>query len=158
MATRRERLSSAFTKITSKLNALKSEIGITTSLSTTDKSSLVAAINETLGVAQAAANTGGAVIDDSVTNLVNAWSSTKINSEITSAITNALEGEDLSDLADAIANLQLTDAGLVSANTAQSFTAAQQLQARQNIDAASATEVGNTDYDFEADIDSALSF
>ena len=97
-------------------------------------------------------------INDSATNLTQAWSSTKISSEITSAIAAALEGEDLSDLATAIANLQVTDQGLVSASASQSFNGTQQTQARTNIDAASATEVGNTDYDFEADIDAALTF
>ncbi|MEO0573034.1 MAG: hypothetical protein AAF039_15105 [Bacteroidota bacterium] len=157
MATREQRIRDANAKITTKLNTLKSEIGNVPGLSTTDKTSLVAAINETLGVAQAAAG-GGVSINDSVTNLTQAWSSTKISSEITTAITAALEGEDLSDLADAISNLAVTDAGLVSALNTQSFTAPQQAQARTNIDAAHATEVGDTDYDFEADIDSALTF
>ncbi len=156
MATREARLSSAFAKIVLKLNALKSQAGDLTGLSTTDKTSLVAAINEVKGIADAAAG-GGVSINDSVTNTVNAWSSSKISAEITSAITAALEGEDLSDLAAAIAALTAADANLISV-LSQTFTAPQQTQARANIDAASATEVGDTDRDFEADIDSALTF
>lgn len=157
MATREQRIRDANSKITTKLNTLKSEIGSIPGLSTTDKTSLVAAINETLGVAQAAAG-GGVTINDAVINLTQAWSSTKIDAEFTSRIAALLEGQDLSDLADAIAALQVTDQGLVSVTSSQSFTAPQQAQGRTNIGAASATEVGDTDYDFEADIDSALTF
>lgn len=158
MATRVERIGAANLKITAKLNQLKSEIGAMSGLSTADKSSLVAAINEVRGVALAAQSSGGAAIDDNTTSTLTTWSSTKVNSEILAKIATALEGEDLSDLAQEIADLQLADAGLVSTSNPQSFTNPQQAQARENISAADSVEVGDTDYDFEADIDAALTF
>ena len=156
MATRQVRLSNAFAKVVAKLNLLKTEIGSLPGLSTTDKSNIVAAINEVKAIADAAAG-GGATINDTVTNTTTVWSGSKINTEITSAIATALEGEDLSDLATAIANLQATDLNLVSV-ISQSFNLTQQAQARANIDAAHATEVGDTDYNFDADIDAAITF
>ncbi|MEO0900769.1 MAG: hypothetical protein AAFY00_01695 [Bacteroidota bacterium] len=156
MATRQARLSNAFAKLVAKLNLLKTEIGSLPGLSTTDKSNLVAAINEVKAIADGAAG-GGASINDAVTNTVEAWSGSKVNNEIASAIAAALEGEDLSDLAQEIATLQATDMDLVSV-LPQAFAPPQQEQARANIDAAHATEVGNTDYDFDADIDAAITF
>lgn len=156
MATRRERISDSNLLLVSKMNLLKTLIGDLGALSTTNTSNLVAAINEVLGIANSGA--GAVQINDAVTNLTETWSSTKISTEITTAVTNALEGEDLSDIADQIASLIQADNGLVSATAPQSFTPAQIAQAQSNIDSASATQVGNTDYDFVAEINSNLSF
>lgn len=156
MATRRERISEANLQLVAKLNQLKTLQGDLTALSTTNTANLVAAINEVLGVAQSAAS--ASEINDAVTALNSTWSSTKITAEITAAITAALEGEDLSDIADAIVALAQADNGLVSAVAAQSFTAGQIAQAQSNINAADATEVGDTDYDFLSEINSNLSF
>lgn len=155
MATRRERISAANLQLVAKLNQLKTLQGDLTALSTTNQANLVAAINEVLGVAQSG---GASEINDAVTALNSTWSSTKINSEISAAVTAALEGEDLSDIADAIVALAQADNGLVSATQAQAFTAPQIAQAQSNIDAASATEVGDTDYDFLAEVNANLSF
>ena len=151
-----EEISAANLRIVSKLNLLKTQIGDLGSLSTTNQSSLVSAINEVSGVAQS--SSGGVSLNDAVTNLTQTWSSNKISSEITLAITTALEGEDLSDLADSIQALVAADNGLVSATSPQSFTDAERVQARTNIDAADATEVGDTSHDFVAEIDSNLAF
>lgn len=156
MATRRERISESNLLLVSKMNLLKTLIGDLNALSTTNSSNLVASINEVLGIANSGANS--VQINDAVANLTETWSSTKISTEIATAVTNALEGEDLSDIADQIASLIQADNGLVSATAPQSFTPAQIAQAQSNIDSASATEVGDTDYDFVAEINSNLSF
>lgn len=155
MSTRRERVSEANLQVVAKLNLLKSLQGDLAGLSTTNTANLVAAINEVLVLAS---SPSGAQINDSVTNLTEVWSSTKVSTEIAAGISNALEGEDLSDLAADILSLTQADNGLVSADTAQAFTEAQKTQARSNIDAASATEVGDTDYNFLAEVNANLTF
>lgn len=108
-----------------------------TTLSTTQKDTIVQAINE-------------------LKNLITQeWADRA--SAINTAIANALEGEDLSDLADAVAGLAQTDNGLVSAVVSQAFSEAQKIQARANIGWASqedldtlTTNVGNTEQDLVA--------
>jgi len=155
----------AFELVANKLNELKSGIGDLSTLSTTaktsavaainelsatltaasgdlsslntnDQTSVVAALNEVLAVANAAAD-----IDDGAPAADKVWSSNKTAAEIASAVAALAEGQDLSDLADAIAALQAADMGLVSADAAQSFTATQQAQARANIGAGSLQDV-----------------
>jgi len=157
MATRRERISAAFLRVTAKLNDLFSTIGTLSSLSTTNKSSVVAAINEVKSIADVAIG-GGVSINDTVTVTTSTWSSQKIKNEITADIAGALEGEDLSDLASQVTANAQADAGFVSVAAAQSFSAVQQTQGRTNLNAANGIEVGDTDHDFVAEINSALSF
>lgn len=157
MATRRERISLGFARIVAKLNDLFSNIGDLTALSTTNKSSTVAAINEVKALADAAAG-GGVSINDTAQSATETWSSNKIKSEITQDIAGALEGEDISDLSAQVAANAAADAGFVSVSAPQSFDAAQQTQGRTNLNAANATEVGNTDHDFVTEINAALSF
>lgn len=154
---RRTRLSGWLQAVVGKLNILKSELGELTGLSTADKSSHVAAINEVKAIADAASG-GGITIDDAATNSAQTWSSTKINSEITAKITTALEGEDLSDIAGDIAALIQSDQGLVNALASQSFNSTQQAQARTNIDAAGATDMGDPEYDFLTEFNGLISF
>lgn len=154
---RQTEISKANALIANKLNLLKSQIGQLNGLSTTAQTDLVAAINEVKAIADSASS-GSVSINDNATNNSEVWSSSKINSEIVTAITTALEGEDLSDLAQEIANLQLTDNGLISAVAGQSFSSSQQDQARSNINAVSATDIGNVNFDFEAEITAILTF
>ena len=152
---RQARISDANLRLVSKLNELKTALGDLTQLSTTNDANLVAAINEVLGMAN---QPSGAQINDAVTNLTEVWSSSRTRAAITGAINAALEGEDLSDLAAEITALTQADAGLISADTSQSLTPAQQQQARENIDAVSLTDHGDPDFDFLAEINSNLSF
>lgn len=152
---RQTRISDANLLLVAKLNELKTQIGDPGSLSTTNKANLVAAINEVFTIASAP---NGAQINDGAASLTEVWSSSKTASEITAAITAALEGEDLSDLAAEITALMQADQGLVSATATQSFDAAQQLQARTNIGSVASDDVGDTDFDFEAEINANLSF
>lgn len=156
MPTRRERISEANLQLVARLNLLRTLIGDLTNLSTTNTANLVAAINEVLGIAQG--NSGGVTINDAVTNLTQTWSSSRISNEVATVVSNALEDEDLSDIAEDITALMQADQGLVSASNSQVFNATQQAQARSNIDAASGTEVGSTDYDFLSEINSNLTF
>ncbi|MCT8340495.1 hypothetical protein MG296_10555 [Flavobacteriaceae bacterium TK19130] len=96
------------------------------------------------------------IINDAATASGTTWSSSKINTEITAAITAALEGEDLSDLADQIVALAQADNGLVSATQAQSFTEPQKLQARNNIDVYSKAEVGDPTTNFVTTFEAGL--
>jgi len=130
----------AFELLATKLVELHDEHGDLATLSTAAKATLVEAINEVKAVADSAA-AGNVSIDDTGTSTTSVWSSDKTATEIAGQIAAALEGEDLSDLADAIAALQAADMGLVSANAPQTLTEAQKTQARSNIDAASTDDV-----------------
>lgn len=125
--------------------------GDLSTLTTTTKVSLVAAINELKSVAGAAA-----VIDDTAVagELLKTWSADKIISAIALVKSELINGapallDTLKELSDAIgadanfATTLTTALGLrVSVDSAQSFDAAQQAQGRSNIGAASATVVG----------------
>lgn len=130
-------------------------------LNTTAKSNLVAAVNEL----QAAL---GASINDSATGASTTWSSTKISAELTGAVNGILNGapaalDTLDELAQALgddANFAGTVttalANRVRVDAAQSFTGPQQAQGRSNIDAASATDVGDTSTNFVTTFESGL--
>lgn len=119
------------------------KIGALSSLTTTVKSSVVGAINE-LHTAIASQLT----IDDTSTSSTSVWSSAKVDSAITDAVAVVINGaatdeDTLKELADKITALAQTDNGLVSAAAAQAFTDAQKAQARANIGAVGALEVGD---------------
>ena len=131
-------------------NELVTKIGNLTTLTTTEKSNLVGAINEI-----AASISGFATINDTAASGTTTYSSTKIDSQIATAITALLNGADasndtLKELADRITAAVAADAGAVSAIAVQSFTAPQKAQARTNIDAYGSVELGNPDTDLAA--------
>jgi len=141
------------------------------SLSTTAKSSLVAAINEVRATAGAAA-----VINDVTPSLTTTYSGTKTNSAISTAVAALVNSaptvlDTLKELADALGgdasfSTTITTAlGLrVRADTAaQGLTVGQQGNARTNILAASdsaltalTTAVGGTETDFVATFNAGL--
>jgi hypothetical protein len=102
-----------------------------TTLTTTEKNTLVGAINELASELW--------TLDSDVTTRIN------------TAIATALEWEDLSDLADQILALVQADNWLVSAVAVQTFTELQKTQARTNIWAVSSDSVWNTERDFVTD-------
>ena len=161
-------------------------------LTTTDKTNLVAAINELEDAVSAASG-----IDDGTTGLTTTWSSTKIASEIddgtaaliddvtpsaatvysstktdvqiaaaTAALVDGSPGalDTLNELAAALADDAAFSATIATAlgNRVRTDTAAQGLNgtqmtnARTNIDAASATNVGNTATNFVTVFEAAL--
>ena len=162
MAVLTQSINDGFAQITTLLkqvnNTLKGNQGDLANLNTTDKTSLVNALNELKGLI----TSGGSGISDTSTTTSNTWSATKISNEITTAITNLINGadsssDDFKDVADKIAALIQADNGLVSASQAQSFTAAQKLQARSNIDVYSKAEIGDIDTNFVTTINTTFS-
>ena len=152
MAVLTQSINDGFVQITTLLkqvnNTLKSNQGDLTKLSTTDKTSLVNALNELKSTID-----NKSAINDNQNTATNTWSATKIRTEITTAITNLINGADassdtLKELADKIAALAQADNGLVSASQPQSFTAQQKAQARSNIDVYSKAEIGDINTNF----------
>lgn len=105
----------AFELLATKLVELHDEHGDLTTLTTTAKGDFVAAINEVKAVADAAAS-GNVSINDAAASTTEVYSSQKTEDRLAeiltaadaaavAAITAALEGEDLSDLAGDIAAL-----------------------------------------------------
>lgn len=152
MAVLTQSINDGFAQITTLLkqvnNTLKGNQGDLTKLSTTDKTSLVNALNELKTTIDNKIS-----INDSQTTTANTWSATKISNEITQAITNLINGADassdtLKELADKITALAQADNGLVSASQSQAFTEQQKAQARSNIDVYSKAEIGDINTNF----------
>lgn len=165
-------LTTTATNLLAAINELDGEVGTLASLDTTAKATLVAAINETLGVAQAAAS-GGVSINDAATNTTATWSSSKIAGEIdadvSAALTALVDGspgllDTLNELAAAIGDDPNFAATMTTAlgnrvrtdTAAQGLTAPQQTNARTNIGAASDADVGATDTNFVTVFETAL--
>lgn len=137
-------------------------------LSTTAKLSLVAAINELQSEIDSLASSG-VVINDSTTSAGAVWSSSKVNTML-AALKSEIMGpgvsaalDTLKEIGDALAADDADIAGILVAlgnrvrfDAAQSLTTPQQLQARQNIGAAGATDVGDTTTNFVAVFEAAL--
>ena len=161
MAVLTQTINDGFAQITTLLkqvnSTLKGNQGDLTKLSTSDKTSLVNALNELKVTID-----NKTPINDSQNTTANIWSATKISNEITTAITNLINGADVSSdtlkkLADKITALAQADNGLVSAKVAQSFTAPEKLQARNNIDVYSKSEIGDINTNFVATINTTFS-
>lgn len=175
-----QRLNSLASAIGVEIKALKTANGNLSSLSTTAKSNLVAAINEVFAMAQAASGSLDLINDASGDGVVNkTWSADKIGDSILAAINSlrteltngasaALDtfGELAAQLASdqsGAAALALEVAKRVRFDAAQVLTNGEKTQARSNIGAASDTElaalttaVGNTDQDLVAVFNTAL--
>lgn len=164
------------TKIVSLAQAVGADIknlvlnqGDLTALNTTAKNSLVAALNELQTAISSA--TG---IDDETTGTGSTWSSSKISTQISTAV-NALVAaspealDTLKELADALNNdpnfaatIATQMGNRVRVDAAMTLNGTQQTQARSNINAASATDlstlttnVGNTERNFVTDYNTA---
>lgn len=162
-------LTSAFTRVATEFKAAYAKIGDLTSLTTSAKGNLVAAINE---VNAKPSGGGGSAIDDSASSTTTTYSSSKINSVATSAAAAAVNGlvagapgalDTLDELAAAIGD-NADFAGTVTTalgnrvrfDAAQTLTTGQKNQALSNIGAASASDVGDTTTDFVAAFNAAL--
>jgi hypothetical protein len=158
------------------IKALKTADGTLSSLNTTAKSNLVAALNELFGMIGSTNTALGALISDTATNGATTvtWSADKIFDEIAlakTAVTNALVNgastalDTLNELATALGNdpafattLATEIGNRVRFDAAQTLDATQKAQARTNIGAAAAsdlsdlvTAVGDTTRDLSAD-------
>ena len=139
------------------VKGLISNIGTLSNLTTTQKASLVVALNELKKAIDDLEGTvaGSVGIDDGATNTATTWSSSKINHAINSAISALINGapellNDLNELATAIQEnagaieaLEAIAGDRISYKTEQSLTEAQKTLARKNIGSASATDVTN---------------
>ena len=144
-------------------NAVYTKIGTLASLSTTDKTSLVAAINELKGAIGAATS-----IDDAQVGIATTYSSSKIVGLLDALKAEILGGADaaydtLLEIQQAIQSGDGSIAALLDAvnkrvrfDAAQTLTAAEQAQARTNIGAVAAADVGDTAFDFVAAFEGAL--
>lgn len=163
MSTLEARLNLLAQAVGGDIKTLTVKQGDLTSLSTTAKSNLVAALNEIFTMAQSG---GAGVIDDVTASLVKTYSSTKIGVQLTAAI-DALRTElragagaaldTFAELATALnndasfASTIATSLGMrIRADAVQTFSLAEKLQARQNMDAYGVIELGNPDADLVA--------
>ena len=130
------------------------------SLTTTQKTSLVAAINE---LKSAIDNAGSSItISDSTSSTTEVWSSSKVSSEIAQAKSDLVNGagaalDTLSELAAALGN----DASFASTVTTAlgyrlRFDAAQTLTAGQKTQACANLGIGEPDTDFVTTFNSGL--
>ena len=144
-------------------NTLSAKIGSLATLSTTDKTNLVAAINELKTAVNASTS-----INDSQVTTTTTYSSSKIVTLLDALKNEILGGADaaydtLLELQQAIQADQSGITALLDAvnkrvryDAAQTLTAAEQAQARSNIGAVAASDVGDTTFDFVAAFEAAL--
>ena len=154
------------------IKALNISQGALTDLDTTTKTSLVAAVNELKGIVDGLSG-GGAVINDAAGDgdTTVTWSADRIFDAIAAAST-ALKNDltdgagaaldTLNELAGALNNdpnfaatIATEIANRVRYDAAQALSAPEQAQARSNIGAQAAADVGDTDHDFVADYTAA---
>lgn len=155
-------LSAAFTAAGVDVKGLLAKIGDLGTLTTTQRASLVGALNELKTGIDAAVK-----IDDAKTQVGTTWSSTKINSAINAAISALVSGapealDTIKEVADAINTnkdaitaLQNIAAGHVKFDAAQTLNDTQKKQARANIDAVSAAQLAATDTKAQKGVDDA---
>ena len=156
-------LNSFVLRVAEEFNTVKGRTGTLTALTTTDKSSLVAAINELKAAVQASG-----AIDDAQVATTSTYSSSKIVTLLDTLKAEILGGADAAY--DTLLEIQQLlqdgtsglDALLTAVNhrvrfdAAQTLTAAEAAQARSNIGAVAAADVGDTDTDFVAIFEGAL--
>lgn len=160
-------LTNAFTRVATENKALRTLINGNSadlsSLSTTAKTTLVAAINE-LDAEIAAVADGAAGINDAVVGLDTTWSSQKTSDEIAQAKNDILGGAggaydtlqelkdllDASDAADDSALAAITTAltKRVRVDAVQAFTEPERQQGRDNLDVYSRAEIGDVNTNF----------
>lgn len=157
------RIESLVIRVAQEFNDVRAKAGSLANLTTTDKSSLVAAINEIK-----AAVVSATAIDDAQVSTTSTYSSNKIVSLLDALKAEILGGADAAydTLLEIQQLLQDDTSGLDALLTAvnkrlrfdevQTLTTGEQAQARSNIGALAASDVGDTDTDFIAILDGAL--
>lgn len=157
------KLRALITRIGTEFKAIRAVTGDKTALTTADKSTLVAAINELK-----AATSGAAGINDATTGTASTWSSQKTADQIAASISALVNGapvalDTLKELADALSSNDTDIAAVVIAldnrlrvDAVQALTAGQKQQGRDNLDVYSRAEIGDIDRDFVADLNAAL--
>ena len=153
------------TRVGTECKSLRAAMGDKSSLTTTDKTSLVAAINELKTALPSAVG----ILDTATTgDTTHTWSANKIIAAIAQAKTDIINGApaaydtlieiatQLSSDQTALGNLLTAVGNRVAFDQAQTLTAPQKAQAIANIGAVSASDVGDVDSDFVATFNSAL--
>ena len=152
------------------IKALNISQGALTDLDTTTKTSLVAAVNELKGIVDGlsgdlindAAGDGDTTVTWSADRIFDAIADARaaLKNELTNGAGAALDT--LAELANALGNdpsFAATIAGEIATrvryDAAQALSAPQQVQARTNIGAQAAADVGDTDHNFVADYNTA---
>lgn len=164
MATLKTRIEDGFTRVGTEFKTVKAMIGILSSLTTTDKSNLVAAINEV----RASIPAGGASINDTTASGSSVYSSNKTNAQIaaaTAALVNSSPAalDTLKELADALGGDAAFSTTIATAlgkrvrfDAAQTLTAPEKAQAGANMASAQLVDTGTLDTDFVAVFNAAL--
>ena len=159
------RLRDLATRIATECKSLRTQINGNAAdlsgLTTTAKTNLVAALNEVKAIADAASGSGGASINDLVTATGSVWSSSKTAAEIAAAIASLTNGapgalDTLDELAAALGDDANFAATITTAlgnrvrvdTAAQGLTGAQQSNARTNIGAVAAVDIGDPETNF----------
>ena len=158
-------ISNLAVRVATECKAIRVVTGSLPSLSTTDKSSLVAAINEL----KTALTTAAGVLDSATTgDTTHTWSANKIISEINAAKAAIINGapaayDTLIEISDKLASEESDISGLLTAmgnrvrfDAAQVLTAPQKVQALSNIGAISAADVGDVNSNFVTTFETAL--
>lgn len=157
-------ISDVVTQIGTEIKTTRGEIGDLSSLATTAKSNVVAAINELEGSIAGA----GATINDGTTSTSSVWSSQKTSDSITAATTAILNGapaalDTLKELADAINDDASFAATVTTAlgnrlqfDAAQTLTSGQKTQGQSNLDVYGKSDIGDPTTDFVAVLTAAL--
>ena len=156
-------LNSFVLRVAEEFNTVKGRTGTLTALTTTDKSSLVAAINELK-----AAIVTAVMIDDLQVSTTTTYSSNKVVTLLDALKADILGGADpaydtLLELQQALQNDQSGIAALTASidkrvrfDAAQTLTVLEQQQARTNIGAVATTDIGDVATDFVAIFEAAL--
>lgn len=156
-------LNSFVLRVADEFNTVKGRTGVLTSLTTTDKTSLVAAINELKG-----AILSTVAIDDASVTTTSTYSSSKIVSALDALKADILGGAGPAfDTLLELQNALLTDQSGIAALTAsidkrvrfdaaQTLTVPEQTQALSNIGGVAASDIGNTSIDYVAVFNAAL--
>jgi len=161
------RLESLVLRLAAEFKTIYGQVGTLSNLSTTDKTNLVSSINELR--TQISTLAGITLIDDvNAAGTATTFSASKITTLLDALKADLLGGADaafdtLKELQTAILSDQTGINALLTAvnarvrfDAAQALTAVEQDQARQNIGAVSALDIGNFDTDFVAAFEAAL--
>lgn len=135
------------------VDALSGKVGALSGLTTTEKSTVVGALNELVTRIAAAESATSALIDDTSTDTDTTWSSSKIAAELAAGFADLVNGapealNQLNELAaafqnnpDVITNIMTILGKVVRVDQAQAFSGAEKAQGRTNLGAASEADL-----------------
>lgn len=157
-------LQNVLTAVGSEFKIDRAKMGDLNSLSTTNKASLVAALNELQGAISGA----GATINDVAASTSSVYSSQKVTDMVTAAINNLIDGapdalNTFKEFADAFSNDPTALSALTTAvgnrvrfDATQVLTGAQKTQALTNVGGVSVDDIGDPHADLVAVFQTAL--